>query len=70
MKKKIKIKEMIAAVYFKIQTSRDLINLSKEFIKYGNASNKSLRLNQVKVQRSSRLLLNKEQKSVSESDLD
>ena len=40
-KQKIDVKEMIAAVYFKIQTSRDLIDLSKESIKYGEASNKS-----------------------------
>ena len=33
-KQKIEVKEMIAAVYFKIQTSRDLIDLSKKFIKY------------------------------------
>ena len=40
---------MIAAVYFKIQTSKDLIDLSKECIKYGETSNKSLRSNQVKI---------------------
>ena len=48
-KQKIEIKEMIAAVYFKIQTSKDLIDLSKESIKYEKASNKNLRSNQVKV---------------------
>ena len=34
-KQKIVVKEIIAAVYFKIQTSRDLIDLSKKSIKYG-----------------------------------
>ena len=33
-KQKIEVKEMIAAVYFKIQTPRDLRDMSKEFIKY------------------------------------
>jgi len=37
-KQKIDIKEMIATVYFKIQTSRDLIDLPKESIKYEKAS--------------------------------
>ena len=54
-KQKIEIKEMIVAVYFKIQTSRDLIDLSKESIKYEKASNKSLKLNQVKLQLGSRI---------------
>ena len=64
---------MIAAVYFKIQTLRDLKDLSKEYIKYGQASNKSLRSNQVKVRPirlPSRLLFNREQKSISDSDSD
>ena len=54
-KQKIAIKEMITAVYFKIQTSRDLIDLSKESIKYEKASNKNLRSNQVKVRPGSRI---------------
>ena len=40
---------MIAAVYFNIQTSRDLIDLSKESIQYEKIFNKSLRSNQIKV---------------------
>ena len=32
-KREIDVKEMIAAVYFKIQISRDLIDLPKESIK-------------------------------------
>ena len=54
-KQKINVKEIIVAIYFKIQTSRDLIDLSKESTKYEKASNKSLRSNQVKVQLGSRI---------------
>ena len=41
-KQKIEVKETITEVYFKIQTSKDLIDLSKESIKYSEPSNKSL----------------------------
>ena len=37
-KQKIEVKKTIAALYFKIQTSRDLIDLPKESIKYEKAS--------------------------------
>jgi len=35
---KIDVQEMIAIIYFKIQTSKDLIDLLKESIKYEKAS--------------------------------
>ena len=54
-KKKIEIKEMIAAVYFKIRTFRDLMDLTKETKKYGKAFNKSLRSNQIKVRLGSKI---------------
>ena len=44
-KQKIEVRKMIAAVYFKIQTFRNLIDLLKDSIKYEKSSNKSLRSN-------------------------